>query len=419
MAATTPDNSYLSRGLETALISALSDTPVVCLLGPRQCGKSTLALHLEPDRPYFTLDDDALLNLALNDPQGFIAELPEKVTIDEIQRVPELTRAIKRSVDTNRKPGRFLLTGSANLLQLPRLADSLAGRMECIYMQPFTEMEKEEQAGNFLEYWLMNGIQPAIKPTQPLQPSDLPRKMTEGGFPEAFRRQPARAKRWQRQYIASIIERDIQDIAQIKEGQDIARLLEYLSHQTAELLNISSISSDLGHTRTTVERYLSLLERLFLIRKLPAWHRNSAKRLIKAPKLHFCDSGLATALAGLTSEQWIKQQSRFGHVLESFVLQQLVAQSGWIDQPVHFGHYRDKDKVEVDIVITQGLNTWGVEIKSAKTLHSSDSHGLHRLANQAGSMFQSGIILYDGDSVLPVEKKPLIYAVPISNLWKA
>ena len=138
---------------------------------------------------------------------------------------------------------------------------------------------------------------------------------------------------------------------------------------------------------------------------------------MKAPKIHFYDSGLVTVLAGLDPEKWIQQQSQFGHVLESFILQQLIAQSGWLDEPVNFWHYRDKDKVEVDIVITQGSKTWGVEVKSSKTLHSSDSHGLRRLADQAGSSFQSGIILYDGDSVLPVEDTPLIHAVPISNLW--
>ena len=151
--------------------------------------------------------------------------------------------------------------------------------MECVYLHPFTEMEKEKQTGNFLKHWLIDGIQPTIKSTQPLRPSVLPRR----------------------------------------------------------LLNVSSISSDLGHTRATVERYLSLLERLFLIRRLAAWHRNSAKRLVKAPKIHFCDSGLVTVLAGLKPEQWIQQQSQFGHVLESFVLQQLIAQSGWLEEPVIFG----------------------------------------------------------------------------------
>ena len=176
--------------------------------------------------------------------------------------------------------------------------------------------------------------------------------------------------------------------------------------------------NDLGHTRATVERYIGLLERLFLIRRLPAWHRNSAKRLVKAPKLHFCDSGLVTALTRLTTEEWMRQQAKFGHLLESFALQQLIAQSGWLNQPVDFWHYRDKDKVEVDIVITQGSRIWGVEVKSAKNIHSSDGHGLQRLADQAGSSaFQSGVVLYDGESISPIQEKPKIYAVPFSELW--
>lgn len=139
---------------------------------------------------------------------------------------------------------------------------------------------------------------------------------------------------------------------------------------------------------------------------------------MKAPKLHFIDSGIASALCGLTAEHWIKERTRFGHLLESFVLQQVKAQAGCLDEDLRFWHYRDKDKVEVDIVITHGAKVWGLEIKASKTVNASDSNGLKRLSNQAGNSFQSGIILYDGDSVLPVAKEPLIHAVPISRLWQ-
>lgn len=398
-------------------MAALEDTPVVCLLGARQSGKSTLAKHCEPDRAYVNLDDHDNFELARRDPQGFIAELPERVTIDEIQRVPELSLAIKRSVDDRRIPGRFLLTGSANLLQLPRLADSLAGRMECLYLQPFTESEKAGSAGKFLATWMSGELSTAIPASRPMAKSELPERMVTGGYPEAVRRSPERARNWQRQYVQSIIERDIKDVAEVKDGQDVARLLGYLAHQTASLLNVANAANELRHTRPTIERYLGILEKLFLIRTLPAWHSNRNKRLVKTPKVHLCDSGLAAALSGLEPDQWIPERGRFGHLLESFVLQQLVAMAGWSDQWMHFYHYRDKDQVEVDVVIEIGRSVWGVEIKAATTFKDADAKGLRRLADSAGKNFRGGIVLYDGNIVWPIDEKLNILAVPLEKLW--
>lgn len=409
---------FLKRHLEGVLATALVDTPVVCILGPRQCGKSTLAQHQAPDRAYISLDDRNFHQLASVDPQGFIDDLPEFVTIDEVQRVPELFLAIKRSVDANRKPGRFLLTGSANLLQLPRLADSLAGRMEWIGLHTFSEAEKEGAPGHFLEQWLAGQLDTTLSGSVSPQASSLPRRIVAGGYPEAFQRQPTRARQWQDQYIQSIIERDIHDISQVKDGSDVARFIEYLAHQTAQLLNVTEASKSLGHTRATVEKYLAILEKLYLVRRLPAWHRNSGKRLVKAPKIHLCDSGLAAALSGTTEKMWMKNRSYFGHLLESFVLHQLALQASWLLEKTRLWHYRDKDKVEVDCVLTQGDQTWGVEIKAAGSIHSSDSKGLRRLAQQAGSDFRGGIIFYDGATVLPVDRNLSLYAVPISKLWE-
>jgi len=410
--------AYLHRHVEPALAAALDDTPVVCLLGPRQCGKSTLAVHHAPDRAYISLDDRNALELARNDPQGFIGELPERVTIDEVQRVPELTLAIKRSVDTKRRPGRFLLTGSANLLQLPRLSDSLAGRMEVIELQPFTEAEKEGTPGRFLEQWLGGSLDTRLSPTGALQPSTLPRRLIAGGYPESFRRTPARARQWLGQYIRSIIERDIHDVGQIKEGSDIARFIEYLSYRNTQLLNVTAIANALGHTRATTDKYLAILEKLYLARRLPAWHRNTAKRLVKTPKIHIRDSGLAAMLSDTTETLWTQDRSRFGPLLESFVVQQLSTQASWLDPAIRLWHYRDKDQVEVDCVLTRGRNVWGVEVKAANTVGSSDGKGLKRLAAQAGRDFQGGVLFYDGSGVLPLDRKAHLYAIPVSRLWE-
>lgn len=412
------NQAYLPRHLGSAMVTALSDTPVVCLLGPRQCGKSTLARHCEPERHYVSLDEQAYLDLAMRDPQGFVDDLPERVVIDEVQRAPELALAIKRSVDANRKPGRFLLTGSANLLQLPRLADSLAGRMECLYLHPLTVAEIRGTAGNFLSDFLAGKLLPEITPSRKPQPSELPKLLLAGGYPESVFRDAERAERWKMNYVQSIIERDVRDIAQVKDAGDLVRLLNFLPDRTAQLVNQSALSNALGHSRATIDRYLTLLERLFLIRRLPAWHSNRSKRLVKTPKLHFVDSGLAATLGELDGGQWNEQRARFGHLLESFVLQQLVAMADCMQRPPRFYHFRDKDKTEVDIVMETRGKVWGIEIKAASSVNAADAKGLLKLAGTAERAFQGGIILYDGTAAFFLEKKANILAVPMAKLWE-
>ncbi len=397
---------------------ALADTPVVCILGPRQCGKSTLARHCDPGREYINLDQRNYLELAKSDPEGFLDQLPERVAIDEIQRVPELTLAIKRSVDAGRRPGRFLLTGSANLLQLPRLADSLAGRMECLYLQPFTEAEKERAPGKFLHHWMAGELSMKLPASQAPSASELPRRLAAGGFPDACFRSPQRARKWQSEYITSIMERDVHDIADVKNANDIARLLAFLANQTATLLNVSATANALGHTRRTIESHLGILEKLFLIRCLPAWHSNHNKRLVKTPKIHFCDSGVAATLADLRPEQWNEQRPRFGHLLESFVIQQVMALAARLDHSPRFYHYRDKDQVEVDLVMEVGQKIWGIEVKAAASVQPADGKGLRRLAESSKNQFQGGIVFYGGAAIWPLDRDLNLYAVPISKLWE-
>ena len=407
----------LPRGIQRALKEAMTDTPVVCLLGPRQCGKSTIARSLDPSRKYLTLDDANLLSAAIKDPGGFINQFPGNITLDEIQRAPELLLAIKRTVDENRRPGRFLLTGSANLLQLPHLPDSLAGRMESIYLHPLTEAEKSRASGDLLARFLANDWSENVLREEPLLPSSLPGRIVSGGYPEPQGRGYVRARQWHRNYLRAVIDRDVHDVARVRDSSEVAKLLEILALQTASLLNTSSLSIDLRLDRQTVERYITVLERLFLIRRLPPWHRNSAKRLIKTPKVHLIDSGLASSLSGISTDDWLTKRDKFGHLLESFVLQQLIAQAGWTDQDLRFWHYRDKDQVEVDVVITRGSKVWGVEVKASATLHHSDGNGIRRLAAQAGADFQTGIVFYDGDAILPLDGSKIL-AVPLKKLWE-
>ena len=329
-----------------------------------------------------------------------------------MQRVPALLPAIKRSVDEDRRPGRFLLTGSANLLLLPKVTESLAGRMEIIRLQPLTEAEKMRQPGRFLNTLLEGAFSPGTQTTGPT----LAERLIAGGYPEPLTRSPGLARQWRRQYLHTIIERDLRDVARVRDSHELSRLLELLALHSAELFNASNLANSLSLHRETVEHYVSVLERLFLVRRLPAWHRNTGKRLIKSPKVHLIDNGLAATLADLTVADWLDKRERMGHLLESFVVQQLVAQAAWTDPDLRFWHYRDKDQVEVDVVITRGPKTWGIEVKAATTLASRDGKGLARLADFCGRDFERGILLYGGQDILPLGDKRML-AVPISELW--
>ena len=403
------------RLISNALQEALADTPVVCLLGPRQSGKTTLAQNYCPDFSYITFDDATLLDLARRDPVGFIQGLSDHVILDEVQRVPELMPAIKASVDRDRKPGRFLLTGSANLLLLPRVQESLAGRVEVLHLYPLTELEKRRNERLLLKDFLEGKISTHIASEQSVI-AGVAEAVCEGGYPEPLKRSSGRARRWHAQYLNAIIQRDVQDISAIRDQTEMSRLMSMLSYRTGQLLNLSSLARNLGIGRDTTEKYFTILERLFLVRRLPAWHRNRAKRLVKTPKIHVIDSGMCATLVELGPEDWNSHGQEFGPLLESFVVQQLICQASWLGDDIHFSHYRDKDQVEVDLVIERGRNVWGIEVKKSASINSKDGAGLARLAAQAGNAFKGGMILYCGTNTLPLDSIGGL-AVPMSALW--
>jgi len=403
------------RYIEPTLKAALADTPVVCVLGPRQAGKTTLVQRLAPKRTYLSFDDPNLLNAASLDPLGFVHGLPANVILDEIQRVPELLPVIKLSVDQQRTPGRFILTGSANLLLLPRVQESLAGRMEVIHLHPLSEMEKQRSNKSLLQALLGGDIKTRISASGGIV-QGIPEAICQGGYPEPNRRNTVAARRWFQQYLSAIIQRDVQDIESVKKENEMIRLMELLALRTANLLNVSNVSNDLGIDRETTDKYITILERLFLVRRLPAWHRNLAKRLIKTPKIHVIDSGLTAMLNRLTVRNWKSHSSDFGGVLESFVVQQFICQAGWQADDLSFSHYRDKEKIEVDLVIERGREVWGVEVKRAATVKNKDGTGLAKLAAQAGDQFKGGILLYLGTNCLPINVRNC-FAVPLDRLW--
>ncbi|MBD3222020.1 DUF4143 domain-containing protein [bacterium] len=398
------------------LAEALADSPVVLLHGPRQCGKTTLARGLGDDggRRYVTLDDAATLDAVRADPGGFVLDIEGPVTIDEVQRVPELFLAIKQSVDRDRRPGRFLLTGSANALFVPRAADSLAGRMEIVRLHPLSEVEIGRQQPGFLDRVFAGGFKMAQGERLGPKLADL---IVRGGFPESVRRQTARGRNtWARDYLTAIIQRDVRELSRIQRIDILPRLLELAAGQTARLVNVSEIAGPFGVSRNTVRDYLTLLGQVFLVEELPAWHANRLKRLVKTPKVHVTDSGLACALLGVDADDLRDDRTLLGQLLETFVVQELRRQvSGW-EHDVHFSHYRDKDKYEVDVVMERGPNRIvGIEVKAAATLRDSDRRGLERLRDAVGGRFRCGVLLYDGETLVPMGDR--IYAIPLQMLW--
>ena len=394
----------------------MTDTPVVCLLGPRQCGKTTLVQSIYPTRPYVSMDSRNVYLAASADPERFVMGSPDIVTFDEVQKVPELLTAIKLFVDQERIPGRFLLTGSVNLLLIPSLHDSLAGRMEIIELQPLSEAEKQGSPGKFLSNLINGKIHPRIYPENFSSKIKLIERLVTGGYLVAMNRSPARARQWHRQYVRNLVEKDIPDIHRIHNSNELKRLLETLALRSGQLLQTNNLSNILGLHRNTIDRYLSILEKLYLIRRVPAWHKHKAKRLVKAPKVHMVDSGLAATLAQFTAHEWNHNQEYMGHLLESFAVQQIISQVAWTNPDIQIWHYRDKDQVEVDVVVTLNNQTWGIKVKASSTISPRDFIGLRRLADKSENNFVQGILLYGGSSILPVQDSRF-FAVPLSELW--
>ncbi len=399
------------------LEEALSDTPVVIIHGPRQCGKSSLAqlAASKYGHQYFSFDDDNLLRAAREDPVGFCAELPQMVVLDEIQRAPELFTSIKALVDQDRQPGNIILTGSANILLLPKLADSLAGRMEVIRLAPLAQLEIEGTVSkkSFLEQLFLSKF--SLSSSKRLG-NELMDRILTGGFPPVLTRLSLKRRRaWQEQYIDALTLRDIKELSNIHSLGSIPELLEAVASQTARLLNVSKLASFFELSRPTIKEYLTLLEHMFLVELLPAWHNNRLKRLVKTPKIHLTDTGLTGALLALDQTVLKQDRSVYGRLLESFAYQELRRQSNWADASFRFFHYRDKDKVEVDIVVEQnGQAVCGVEVKASSTVHKADFNGLKRLKASCDK-FICGVVLYDGDKVLPFGDR--LYAVPFRELW--
>ncbi|MBI2753731.1 MAG: ATP-binding protein [Betaproteobacteria bacterium] len=407
---------FYPRFAEPRLKEALADTPVVLIHGPRQCGKTTLARQLgaKAGYEYKSFDDEVTLATARTDPVGFVADLPAKCILDEVPRAPGIFTSLKMAVDEDRAPGRFLLTGSANVLRVPTLSDSLAGRLGIQRLFPLAQSELAGRPTHFLET-LFGGRFPARK--RPRLGRELASRIADGGYPAALGRSTAhRRAAWYRDYVETMVQRDVRDLARIASLDTLPRLLKLAAGQTARLINISDLGAPLQLSRPTIRDYVTLLEGVFLIEEVPPWHSNRLSRLIKTPKLHIGDTGIACALLGRDAAALWEDRALLGQMLETFVFQELRRQASWQEDEIRFHHFRDRDGFEVDLVLERaGGKLAGVEVKAGATVTAADFRGLQKLRDGTGKRFVAGVVLYDGETNASFGEG--LYAVPHSELW--
>lgn len=397
---------------------ALHDTRVVAINGARQVGKSTLARALAVDarQPALRfLDDTATLTAAREDPIGFL-EHDGLLVIDEVQLAPELFRAIKLTVDADPRPGRFLLTGSARILALRDLPDALPGRMETIELWPFSQGEIDGTVDRFVDAAFAHGT--ALKHTSDLRRRDYLERVARGGYPEAVRRTARRRSAFFDSYLTTLIERDVSELSVIERRGDLRKLLALLAGRSGGLLATSTLATQSGIPRTTLQRYLELLAAVFLIKQIPSWSAGPTRRAIGTPKLTYVDSGIACHLLGQDAARLAEPDGAAGAMVENFVLMELARQITWSDERVSLHHYRTKDGIEVDAVLEAADGrVVGVEVKAGATVRSEDLAGLRHLEHRLGSSFVAGFVLYTGQQTLPLGDR--LRALPLSVLWQA
>jgi predicted AAA+ superfamily ATPase len=408
----------LPRHAQRSVFAALADTRVVVLNGARQTGKSTLARIAAaafPGSELRYLDEAPVRAAAQADPSLFVRH-DGLLVIDEVQRVPDLFLAIKHEVDTDPRPGRFLLTGSARLLGLHEIPDLLPGRTETIELSPLSQGEIDRAPDGFAEAIFRYGTSMRV-PASDLRRDGYLERALRGGYPEAVRRaDPGRRARFFESYITDLVNRDVRQLTEIERPADMRRLVNLIAASTSSPAVPAAISSRLQLPASTVKRYLNLLDLLFITRHIPAWSTNLTTRAVATPKLVLTDSGLAAHLTGMSLSRGRHPTAPVGPLIETFVLGELARQLAFTDQPVRLYHYRDRDQYEVDAVLESASGeVVACEVKAAETVRSEDFRGIQRLARRIGDQLVAGIVLYAGGQPLPFGDR--LRAWPISTLW--
>ena len=407
------------RYISSQVKAALEDSPVILLHGARQTGKSTLVQNLasgEYPARYITLDDATVLAAAQSDPAGFLAGFDGPIVLDEVQRAPEIFVAIKVEVDRNRQPGRYLLTGSANVLLIPRLSESLAGRMEILPLWPLSQGEIVEHQEGFVDAVFKQKL-PPLKPS-PRDETDLTARVLRGGYPEAFsRKSAARRRAWFGSYITTILQRDVRDLANIEGLTTMPRMLSLLAARVGGLVNFSELSRSLAMPQSTLKRHMALLEATFLVQLLPPWSGNIGKRLVKSPKLYINDTGLIASQLGLDETRLRENPTIMGPLVENFVVMELRKQISWSEVLPQMYHFRTGAGQEIDVVLEDASGRLvGIEVKTSASIGPDAFKGLNTLAEKTGKQFRRGIVLYGGTESVAFGEN--MHALPISALWR-
>lgn len=411
----------VERFAEPRVLEALQDTRVVVIQGARQVGKTTL-LHevvAKTGGRAVTLDDEVVRATAQADPVGFVSQYPDGLlAIDEVQRVPELVLALKLVVDRDPRPGRFLLTGSANLLRLPATEDSLAGRAESIELHGFSQGEVAGHQEQFIDRLLSGDRFPGHAST--LVRKDYLDRAVAGSYPQALARTGRRRIQWLDNYLARIVERDAPDVSPLQRLGELPLILRMLAARNSEELNIADVARDTGIPPRTLAPHLELLETLYLVQRIPAWSTNLTKRVVSRPKAALLDTGLTARLLGVSAAGAAPavQPEIAGHLLEGFVAGELRRQQGWAEELVRISHYRDHAGDEVDLILeTNDGRIAGIEVKATSSVGRNDGKWLAKLRDRLGARFTAGVVLHTGTSSGPLGDK--LAAVPLDILWAA
>jgi uncharacterized protein len=416
-------SGMVSRRLLGLTTELMKDEPVIALQGPRTVGKSTLLTQLASAHrvEVIDLDEPATRTAATADPTAFV-DGPSPVCIDEFQHVPAILEAVKAQLNRELRPGRFVITGSTRYDALPTAARSLTGRLHLLTVWPFTQGEIAGVRENLLATLLEDPLAAIPHGTvSSLQREDYIVRVTRGGMPLALaRRSTASRNRWFDDYVELVLERDVRELSRLRQREQLPQLLKRLAAQTAGVLNITKAATEAGLDRTTTTDYLKLLEAVFLIVRLPAWGKTVRARASSAPKLHVVDAGLAARLLRLTPERLSRRDpsalTDFGHLLETFVVGELMRQASWLDGVASYGHWRTYDDDEVDLVIErEDGGVLAFEVKSAGQVALSDTRHLRKLRDALGERFLGGVALYTGTRAYRLEDR--IRAMPIDRIW--
>ncbi len=389
------------------MTGALASSPVVAITGARPAGTSTRAREVEATSggTFLDLDDPAVRRLAADDPTAFARDLPEPIVIDEFQRVPDVLAAIKAELNRDRRPGRYVLAGSARHQVVPELADFLTGRVELLTLWPFAMAELAPGAASVIDR-LFDGSALRQRRASGTQRRELVEIVLRGGYPIAVGLAPEPRSRWFANLAALVVERIGEDVTPVRRVEVLGRFLRLSAARTAQLLNAAELGRDAGLGRDQAGAYLRLLELVYLVVVLPAWSVNLTARETKRPKLYLVDSGLAAHLQGITAERLSPVNpaaaSRFGALLETFVVTEVLKQTGWASERVSAYHYRTADGVEVDLVLeTADGRVAAIEVKAGSGMTASAMRGLTQLRDRLGARFVAGLLLNSGSRRSP------------------